>query len=99
MNGSIRLCITGSIYAEYDEAISRPRFQRSPDMIAGTLQAIREAGLWVRPKQPVKVCSDPDDDALLECAQAAEAEYLVTGNLKHFSPPNPTLSAILESAG
>jgi predicted nucleic acid-binding protein len=31
-----------------------------------------------------KVCADPDDDAFLECAQAAQADYLVTGNLKHF---------------
>lgn len=86
LNGSIQLCITGSIYAEYEEVISRPRFQRSPEVIAGTLEAIREAGLWVRPKQPVKACSDPDDDIFLECAQAAQAEYLVTGNLKHFPP-------------
>jgi putative PIN family toxin of toxin-antitoxin system len=86
VNGSIRLCMTGSIYAEYEEVISRPRFQRSPDVIAGTLQAIREAGVWVRPEQPVNACSDPDDDIFLECAQAAQAEYLVTGNLKHFPP-------------
>ena len=26
----------------------------------------------------------PDDDIFLECAQAAQAHYLVTGNLKHF---------------
>jgi putative PIN family toxin of toxin-antitoxin system len=86
LNGSIRLCITGSIYAEYEEVISRPRLQRSPEVITGALQAIREAGFWVRPVKPVKACSDPDDDIFLECAQAADAEYLVTGNLKHFPP-------------
>jgi hypothetical protein len=58
--------MTGSIYAEYEEVISRPRFQRSPDVIAGTLQAIRKAGVWVRPEQPVNACSDPDDDIFLE---------------------------------
>jgi putative PIN family toxin of toxin-antitoxin system len=62
LNGPTRLCITGSIYAEYEEVIRRPRVQRSPELIAGTLQAIREASLWVRPKQPVNACSDPDDD-------------------------------------
>lgn len=84
INGSIRLCMTGSIYAEYEEVISRARFQRSPDAISDTLQAIREIGLWVRPTQPVHACSDPDDNIFLECAEAAQAEYLVTGNLKHF---------------
>jgi predicted nucleic acid-binding protein len=75
-----------SIYAEYEEVISRPRFQRHPDVIAGALGAIREKGIWVRPSQIVRVCSDPDDDAFLECAEAAGAAYLVTGNLKHFPP-------------
>jgi predicted nucleic acid-binding protein len=32
----------------------------------------------------VRVCSDPDDDIFLECAQAAAAHYLVTGNAKDF---------------
>jgi putative PIN family toxin of toxin-antitoxin system len=33
LNGSIQLCITGSIYAEYEEVISRPRLQRSPEAV------------------------------------------------------------------
>jgi len=84
LNGSIQLCVSGSVYAEYEEVISRPRFGRTADIIAATLQAIREKGIWVRPTQRVKACPDPDDDIFLECAQAARADYLVTGNLKHF---------------
>jgi uncharacterized protein len=86
LSGSLRLCLSGSIYAEYEEVISRPRFRRSPEIIAGTLRTIRETGVWVRPTEPVKACADPDDDIFLECAQAAKAEYLVTGNIKHFPP-------------
>lgn len=80
----IQLCMSGSVYAEYEEVISRPRFKRSPEIIAGALQAIRGKGLWVRPAEKLRVCLDPDDDMFLECAQAAHADYLVTGNLKHF---------------
>ena len=80
----LQLCMSGSVYAEYEEVISRPRFKRSPEIIAGALQAIREKGLWVRPTERLRVCLDPDDDIFLECAQAAHADYLVTGNLKHF---------------
>jgi predicted nucleic acid-binding protein len=32
----------------------------------------------------VRACPDPDDDIFLECAQAAAAHYLITGNPKHF---------------
>lgn len=84
LGGAVQLCVSAQIYAEYEEVISRPRFQRSQDDIANTLQAIRERGLWVRPAESVQACADPDDNVFLECAQAAQADYLVTGNLKHF---------------
>lgn len=81
---SLQLCISADIYAEYEEVIQRPRFKRSECEIADTLRAIREMGLWVKPAQEVRACSDPDDDFFLECARAARAHYLVTGNPKHF---------------
>jgi putative PIN family toxin of toxin-antitoxin system len=69
LGGAIQLCVSADIYAEYEEVISRPRFQRSPDDIVSTLQVIREKGLWVRPAENVRVCADPDDDVFLDCAQ------------------------------
>ena len=27
---------------------------------------------------------DPDDNRFLECSEAAHAEFLITGNLKHY---------------
>lgn len=84
IGGLIQPCISGSVYSEYEEIISRPRFRLSDDVIAGTLQAIRDKALWVRPTEPIRACSDPDDDIFVECAYAARADYLVTGNLKHF---------------
>jgi len=32
----------------------------------------------------LKVAGDPGDDKFLECADAARADYLVTGNTRHF---------------
>ena len=32
----------------------------------------------------IRVCADPDDEIFLERALAAKADYLVTGNTKHF---------------
>ena len=84
LGGVIEFCVSGDIYMEYEEVVRRPRFQRSEEIIAGLLQAVREKGRWVRPAERVRVCLDLDDDIFLECAQAAQAEYLVTGNLKHF---------------
>jgi predicted nucleic acid-binding protein len=38
----------------------------------------------VKPSRRLKVTSDPDDNIFLECAAAARADYLITGNLRHF---------------
>ena len=84
IGGSIQLCISGSVYAEYEEVISRPRFRLREGIIADALHTIREKGFWARPTEAIRACSDPDDDVFLECAHAARADYLVTGNLKHF---------------
>jgi putative PIN family toxin of toxin-antitoxin system len=81
---SAQLCVSGDIYAEYDEVIRRPKFNRSEPVIEQTLRAIRQNGFWVKPSERVRACSDPDDDIFLECAQTARAHYVVTGNLKHF---------------
>jgi putative PIN family toxin of toxin-antitoxin system len=79
-----QLCVSGDIYAEYEEVIRRPRFNRSEVVIEHTLRAIRQNGFWIKPSERVHACSDPDDDIFLDCAQAACAHYLVTGNLRDF---------------
>ncbi len=78
--------MSGKIYAEYDDVIRRPRFQRADDVIASTLQVVRENAVWVSPTETIRLCADPEDDMFLEGAYAARATYLVTGNLKHFPP-------------
>ena len=36
------------------------------------------------PARPLLVAGDPGDNKFLECAEAARADYLVTGNQRHF---------------
>jgi len=91
-----RLCVSGAVFAEYEEVIRRPRLQRSQHEIESTLAAIRERGLWFRPAEKVRTCSDPADDIFLECAQAAAAQYLVTGNAKHF-PPSWSITQVVSA--
>lgn len=72
----IQMCVSGQIYAEYDDVIRRPRLRRSQNEIDSALQAIREKALWVRPNKKLRVCADPDDDIFLECAVAARPVML-----------------------
>ena len=84
LNSSIQMCVSNDVYREYEEVIRRPRLRRDEETIVETLRLIRERGFWVQPTRAVRACSDPDDDIMLECANAAEARYVVTGNLKDF---------------
>ena len=38
----------------------------------------------VVPSKKVEATSDPDDNMFLECALEARADFVVTGNLRHF---------------
>jgi uncharacterized protein len=76
--------VSGDVFTEYEEVLRRPRFSRSSSEIIATLRAIREKGFRVKPTKKVDACSDPDDNIFVECAQAAAAHYLVTGNAKDF---------------
>ena len=76
LGNTVQMSVSGSIFAEYEEVIRRPRFRRTDETIRAALETIQEKAYWVRPVDPVRVCSDPDDDIFLECCQASRAAYL-----------------------
>jgi uncharacterized protein len=80
----IQLCLSGAIYAEYEEVIRRPKFNLSEAVIEHALRSVRRVGFWVKPSKKIRACAYTDDDIFLECAQAAHVRYLITGNTKHF---------------
>jgi uncharacterized protein len=82
---TILMCVSAAVLAEYKEVLNRPRLKLPPKRIAGTLAVIRKTSLLVKPTREVTVIkADEPDNRLLECAEAAAADYLVTGNTKHF---------------
>jgi predicted nucleic acid-binding protein len=38
----------------------------------------------VTPRKRVQIATDPDDDKVIECALAGRADFIVTGNIRHF---------------
>lgn len=81
---TVQLYFSEPIMAEYEEVLRRPRLDIQSGKVTHALTRIREAGLVVTPAVVVTAARDPDDNIFLECAQAAKAEYLLTGNLKDF---------------
>lgn len=84
LTGRLRLCISSDILAEYEEVLRRPRFALDPTKVDESFRLIRSKARIFEPRANLSITSDPDDNKFLECAQEAGADYLVTGNLRHF---------------
>jgi|ERR1700689_712283 putative PIN family toxin of toxin-antitoxin system len=54
LDPDMQLCVSGNIFAEYEEVIRRPRFNRSDSEIATVLRTIRDGGVWVKPTERVR---------------------------------------------
>ena len=79
-----RLYVSRPILEEYAEVLSRPELRIRKGLRQQLLQLIRNHSHIVVPSRRLEVASDPDDNMFLECADIAKADYLVTGNQKHF---------------
>lgn len=82
--GIFTLCVSEEVLSEYREVLGRPVFSRSADRIKTLLEGITEIAEIVDPQSRLTLSPDEEDNRLLECAQTAKADWLVTGNRRHF---------------
>jgi len=79
-----RLYVTEAILAEYREVLARPELNIRKGLRHQLLDLIKNHATLVRVARPLQVAKDPGDDKFLECADAARADYVLTGNQRHF---------------
>lgn len=79
-----RLYVSEPILQEYSEVLARSLLHIRKGIQIQILQLIPSRGFLVSPRRRLEAASDPDDNIFLECAEAARADYLVTGNPRHF---------------
>lgn len=84
--GRLSLCYDARILAEYAEVLRRPRFPLAEENVSALLLQV-EAGGELVSSLPLPVqLPDSHDEPFLEVAAAAFADFLVTGNVRHFPP-------------
>lgn len=86
-SGNLTLCVDSRILVEYEDVLQRPRFKIEKKLISVLMEYIESTSEFYSAMPLYKSLPDPDDNQFLEVALSANADYLVTGNLKHF-PPN-----------
>jgi len=81
----LSLYVSNAILAEYRNVFARPKFAHIHPAIIGRLfDLIQDEATLVAPSRRASKSPDEPDNRFLECAAAANADYLITGNTKHF---------------
>jgi putative PIN family toxin of toxin-antitoxin system len=76
--------VSDPIVSEYAMVLARPELKIRRSLRQQLLQLIKNQTRVVSPSPLVQVTSDPADNMFVECADAVRADYLVTGNQRHF---------------
>jgi uncharacterized protein len=79
-----RWYVSEAIVSEYTTVLARPELKIRRSLRHQLLQLIGNRVHLVAPSRLPCVTSDPADNIFVECADAARADYLITGNQRHF---------------
>ena len=84
---AVEMVISEAVMVEYREVFSRPRFssRTDPAEVSRLLSMIEAEATMVRPTEELNISEHASDNRIYECAAAAEADYIVTGNTRHFA--------------
>jgi putative PIN family toxin of toxin-antitoxin system len=77
--GWFELCSSGALLAEL-ERVLRDRFEYSEEMLGEIGIRLHGLCMVVEPTEEIAACGDSEDNRVLECAVAGNAEAIVSGD-------------------
>src|SRR6266853_3358908 len=81
----LSLYISSEVLSEYRAVLQRPKFKMlNSEYISRLLNLLADEATHVSPTIRLSASTDDADNRFLECAEAAEADFLMTGNKRHF---------------
>jgi putative PIN family toxin of toxin-antitoxin system len=76
--------VSSNLLAEYHETVEELRLDYPGHKCVAWVEALTESAELVFPVERASGATpDPDDEMVLECALAAEADFIVSGDKKH----------------
>ena len=82
--GRCEAAVSPTLLAEYHETVEELSLEYPERSFVNWAEALTGEATLVFPLERVAgVTSDPDDEMILECALAAEADFIVSGDKKH----------------
>ena len=84
LNRRITWFVSEPILDEYERVLRYPRLKFLPPAITRFLARVRKESILVTPRRIITEAKHKPDNRFLECADEAQADFLVTGNTRHF---------------
>ena len=78
------LCFDERILSEYRDVLVREKFSFDRELVEELIAFLETAGSPTLAAPLASRLPDPGDQMFIEVAVASQADFLVTGNLKHF---------------
>jgi putative PIN family toxin of toxin-antitoxin system len=82
LDGRFNIAISEELVQELTRTLSSPKLEKvtSPNDIKELLSLLESDAILVHPHNHAKICRDPNDDFVLDCAHTANAHFIVTGD-------------------
>ena len=84
INGKLKILYDNRIIFEYIDVLSRKEFGFSDEIINDMIDFFKHDGEFINAEYLKKKFSDEADKKFYEVYKFGEAQYLITGNIKHF---------------
>jgi putative PIN family toxin of toxin-antitoxin system len=84
LDGQLQMAVSEPVWEEYKDVLSRPKLAAIHGKAEALLGRLEKLAIPVAPGERLFVAGDEDDNRFLECAVAAGATFLITGNLKDY---------------
>src|ERR1035441_7961017 len=84
LNRKVEAYVSETILAEYEQVLLYPRLKFHPQKVKDFMALLRRNSTLVEPTRTVTAATHDADNRFLECAETSGADFLVTGNKRHF---------------
>lgn len=81
--GLLKLLISDEILAKYEGVLKRKKFNLDKSKIIYALTLIENISIKTTPKEKLNITDDKDDNKFFECAIEGNADFLISGDIKH----------------
>ena len=98
IEGSVKIAFDARIINEYSDVLERPEFDFDLFSVKFFISYIQLTGLFVTAEPLNLTLPDPDDAKFVEVACSAAADFLITGNLRHYTREAKELVKIISPA-